>query len=64
LYAPSATVEYGGTAPGIVAGVSQFNVRFGQFAPNQAALSFNFTLTVPLGTLSQIVFVAPAIPAP
>jgi uncharacterized protein (TIGR03437 family) len=59
VYAPSATVEYGGTAPGIVAGVSQFNVRIGQFAPNQTALSFNFTLTGPSGTLSQIVFVAP-----
>jgi uncharacterized protein (TIGR03437 family) len=59
VYAPSATVEYGGTAPGIVAGVSQFNVRFGQFAPNQTALSFNFTLTGPSGTLSQIVFVEP-----
>jgi uncharacterized protein (TIGR03437 family) len=53
--APTATVLYGGTAPGIVAGVTQFNIEFG---PISTASEFSFAVTGP-STVIQTVWVAP-----
>jgi uncharacterized protein (TIGR03437 family) len=55
--APTASVLYGGAAPGIVAGVSQFNVGLGQV---KAAGGFVFTVSgAPSGALDVIISVAP-----
>jgi uncharacterized protein (TIGR03437 family) len=67
--APTATVLYGGAAPGIVAGVTQFNVQVSVAStstapppppPPQAAgaTSFSFGLTGP-STVIQSVWIAP-----
>ena len=55
--APAATVLYGGAAPGIVAGVSQFNIEFG---PVQTAGTFFYTVSGPAGSFYMPgVWVAP-----
>jgi uncharacterized protein (TIGR03437 family) len=42
----NATVLYGGAAPDIVAGVSQFNIQLGAFSPIQGSVfPFNFALS-------------------
>ncbi len=50
---PQLSVLYAGAAPGIVAGVTQFNVQFGAIS---SAFQFNFELTA---GISQSVWVAP-----
>lgn len=56
---PAGTVLYGGAAPGIVAGVTQFNVLIGAYPfPNNGELLFNFTLTGP-ASVNQSAWVAP-----
>jgi uncharacterized protein (TIGR03437 family) len=55
-YASSGTVTYGGTAPGIVAGVSQFNVRLDPATFGGAATSL---LIYPLNQ-AVIVWVQPS----
>jgi len=45
VYAPSATVLYGGPVPGTVAGVTQFNVQIGTVAASNFAFQFSFSLT-------------------
>jgi len=57
VYAPSATVFYGGAAPGIVAGVSQFNVQIGPVAMSNFAMPFSFSLTGP-SSVAQAVWIA------
>jgi len=52
---PTATVLYGGAAPGIVAGVTQFNIQLGQISMPSA---FIFYLTGP-STVIQSVWVTP-----
>jgi uncharacterized protein (TIGR03437 family) len=58
LNGPVATVLYGGAAPGIVAGVTQFNVHIGTLPSPLGLLAFNFNVAGP-STVSQIVWVAP-----
>jgi len=58
VFAPNATVAYGGVAPGIVAGVTQFNVSFAQLPPSIGTFQFNFLLTGP-ASVTQSVWVAP-----
>jgi uncharacterized protein (TIGR03437 family) len=58
VYSPTATVTYGGIAPGIVAGVSQFNVKIGAIPTLYGTFQFNFLLIGP-GSLTQSVWVAP-----
>jgi uncharacterized protein (TIGR03437 family) len=57
VYAPQATVLYGGAAPGIVAGVSQFNVQIGAVAMSNFAMQFSFSLTGP-SSVAQTVWIA------
>jgi uncharacterized protein (TIGR03437 family) len=57
VYAPSATVLYGGAAPGIVAGVSQFNVQIGAVAMSNFAMQFSFLLTGS-ASVAQTVWIA------
>ena len=52
---PTATVLYGGAAPGIVAGVTQFNLQLG---PISSSSEFTFGVTGP-STVIQYVWVAP-----
>ncbi len=52
--APTATVLYGGAAPGIVAGVSQFNVEFG---PIQSTGAFFFTVSGTAGGSLNLPFI-------
>jgi uncharacterized protein (TIGR03437 family) len=62
----TATLLYGGAAPGIVAGVSQWNVQIVSLGV-AATYQFSFTVTVPLGvssfagtaTLAESVWIAP-----
>jgi uncharacterized protein (TIGR03437 family) len=57
---PGMTVLYGGTAPGIVAGVTQFNIKLGTIiAPLWAP---TITLTGPGGTIDVTVLVAGSLP--
>ena len=58
LFAPNATVTYGGTAPGIVAGVTQFNLHIGKFPPSYGTFQFNFQLTGP-ASVTESVWLAP-----
>ena len=54
---PAATVLYGGAAPGIVAGVSQFNIEFG---PIQTAGAFFYIVSGAAGGFfTSGVWVAP-----
>jgi uncharacterized protein (TIGR03437 family) len=53
VFAPSATVSYGGAAPGMVAGVSQVNVQIGA-VPMNPSFQFSFSIT----GLAQTVWVA------
>jgi uncharacterized protein (TIGR03437 family) len=58
IYHASGTVLYAGTAPGIVAGVSQLNIQIGPIQPGSSPFQFNFYVAGP-GTLTQTVWVAP-----
>jgi len=58
VYSPTASVTYGGVAPGIVAGVTQFNVRLGAIPALYGTFQFNFLLTGP-SSVTQSVWVAP-----
>lgn len=57
VYAPQATVLYGGAAPGIVAGVTQFNVQIGTVAMSNFAFQFSFSITGS-ASVSQTVWIA------
>lgn len=57
VYAPSATVLYGGPAPGIVAGVTQFNVQIGPVAMSNFAFQISFSIT-DAASIAQTVWVA------
>lgn len=62
-----ATVLYGGSAPGIVAGVSQLNIQIDSVQGVQTPYQFGFTIAVPPGasafagtaTLTQSVWIEP-----
>lgn len=58
LVGPSATVLYGGAAPGIVAGVTQFNVLIAPYLAPNGELLFNFTVLGP-AAVNQSAWVAP-----
>lgn len=58
VYAPAAKVTYGGTAPGIVAGVSQINVQIAPIPTFHSTFQFNFILFGP-ASLTQSVWVTP-----
>ncbi len=58
VYSPTATVTYGGVAPGIVAGVTQFNVKIGAIPTLYGTFLFNFLLTGP-ASVTESVWVAP-----
>lgn len=58
IFTPNATVTYGGVAPGIVAGVTQFNVHIAKFAASYGTFQFNFLLTGP-AAVTQSVWIAP-----
>jgi uncharacterized protein (TIGR03437 family) len=53
---PLVDVLYAGSAPGIVAGVTQFNVEIGGIPSSYGAFQFNFTLSA---GISQSVWIAP-----
>jgi uncharacterized protein (TIGR03437 family) len=57
VYAPSATVLYAGPAPGIVAGVTQFNIQIGPVAMSNFAFQMNFSVTE-TASIMQTVWVA------
>jgi uncharacterized protein (TIGR03437 family) len=57
VYAPPATVLYGGTAPGIIAGVSQFNLQIGAVAASNFAFQVTYSLIGP-SSISQTIWVA------
>ena len=54
-------VLYAGAAPGIVAGVTQFNVALGTLPPSEGTISLLLLLTDPSGasTVIQTVWMAP-----
>lgn len=58
VYSPTATVTYGGIAPGIVAGVTQFNVKIGAIPTLYGTFLFNFLLTGS-ASVTESVWVAP-----
>jgi hypothetical protein len=58
VYAPSATVLYGGAAPGIVAGVTQFNLQIGAVAASNFAFQSNFTVTAGASSVQQTIWSA------
>lgn len=58
LNGPTATVLYGGAAPGIVAGVTQFNVHIGALPAPLSLIPFNFNVTGP-STVAETVWIKP-----
>ena len=54
---PPATVLYGGVVPGVVAGISQFNVKVGK--PTNAFARFDLSLNGPTSSITQSVWVKP-----
>jgi uncharacterized protein (TIGR03437 family) len=54
-----ATVPYGGAAPGIVAGVTQFNVQIEGFHAGTGTLRFDFEVIGPPASFNQSVWVTP-----
>ena len=58
VFTPGATVSYGGIAPAIVAGVTQFNVHLAQIPPSYGIFQFNFLLVGP-ASVAQSVWVSP-----
>lgn len=61
-YVLPATVLYGGAAPGMVAGVTQFNVQLGAFSATGGIYAFNLTVAGPPLTgpaVSQTLWVTP-----
>ena len=58
---PGSVVLYGGAAPGIVAGVTQFNVRLGTLPKSEGTQSETLSLIGPAGlfALGQTVWVTP-----
>jgi uncharacterized protein (TIGR03437 family) len=56
---PPATVSYGGVAPGIVAGVTQFNVHIEGFHAGNGALRFDFEVIGPPTSVAQSVWISP-----
>jgi uncharacterized protein (TIGR03437 family) len=56
---PAGVVLYGGTAPGIVAGVSQLNIQIGPIQPGTIPFQFNFYVPGASANLTQTVWVAP-----
>jgi uncharacterized protein (TIGR03437 family) len=61
-YVLPATVLYGGAAPGMVAGVTQFNVQLGAFSATGGIYAFNLTVAGPSSTgptVSQTLWVTP-----
>jgi uncharacterized protein (TIGR03437 family) len=58
LNGPTATVQYGGVAPGIVAGVTQFNIQIGAVPSNLGINLFRFYVSGS-STVAQSVWVTP-----
>jgi uncharacterized protein (TIGR03437 family) len=58
VYSPTATVTYGGVAPAIVAGVTQFNVQIGAIPALYGTFQFNLLL-VGQASVTQSVWLAP-----
>jgi uncharacterized protein (TIGR03437 family) len=57
---PAGSVFYGGSAPGIVAGVSQLNVQIGTIQSSSTSpFLYGFSMAGPSGDLSQTVWVTP-----
>ncbi|HEV1287959.1 MAG TPA: SBBP repeat-containing protein [Bryobacteraceae bacterium] len=57
---PGMTILYGGTAPGIVAGVTQFNIKLGTIITSLGAATIS--LTGPGGAINVTVLVAGSLP--